>query len=268
MSKWVQNKDGILIPKREAGFIQPGIGLMSKKHGGSGGDPYWNNVVSLLHLDGANGSTNFVDEISGVSWTGSGNAVLSSVQKKFGVTSLYIPDLDSDIYRNTSPLSVSDKMTMECFFYCASAITSAQYARTVFGQSGSGGARDQYAGFIESPNTPIHVPLMHRDSNLGTPVNLQGTPAIQMDTWGHFALCWDGIVLYMFVNGSLTAQISVSGGWANTGYAFRIGRYLNPPYSQYRGSICGYIDEVRITKGVARYTSNFTTPSAPFPNHA
>ena len=28
----------------------------------------------------------------------------------------------------------------------------------------------------------------------------------------------------------------------------------------------GYLDEVRITKGIARYTSNFSVPTQPFPD--
>jgi len=41
-----------------------------------------------------------------------------------------------------------------------------------------------------------------------------------------------------------------------------IGRYRNASTAF---DFDGYIDDLRITKGVARYTANFTPPTAPFP---
>ena len=32
-------------------------------------------------------------------------------------------------------------------------------------------------------------------------------------------------------------------------------------------SLNGWMDEIRITKGIARYTTNFTPPTTPFPNN-
>ncbi|MGE3298622.1 MAG: phage tail protein, partial [Porticoccaceae bacterium] len=50
---------------------------------GAGEDPYWNNVVALLHMDGTNGSTTFTDQ-KGHTFTATGNAQISTAQSKFG----------------------------------------------------------------------------------------------------------------------------------------------------------------------------------------
>jgi hypothetical protein len=63
----------------------------------------------------------------------------------------------------------------------------------------------------------------------------------------------------LFINGtqeaSTTSSVSFDGGVATPIYIgdAGFGEYYN-----------GYIDDLRITKGYARYTSNFTAPTAAF----
>lgn len=56
--------------------------------GGGGTDPYWSQVRSLLHFDGADGSTVMTDQKGGV-WTATG-ATLSTADAKFGSASLLL----------------------------------------------------------------------------------------------------------------------------------------------------------------------------------
>lgn len=79
-------------------------------------------------------------------------------------------------------------------------------------------------------------------------------------TWYHIAVCRSNGVIYFFVNG--TQQTTQGSGVAS--YSFPVTATYNVGYFGVE-PLNGYLDDLRITKGVARYTSNFTPPTAAFP---
>lgn len=95
----------------------------------------------------------------------------------------------------------------------------------------------------------------------GTQVfNLVATGVSMANTWRHVAMTRQGSSTRLFVDGTVIAT--------NTTYTgnFRmdvIGQlfFNGTPFDYQFG---GYIDEVRVTNGFARYTANFTPPSAPY----
>ncbi|MNL45546.1 hypothetical protein D3C87_1682020 [compost metagenome] len=68
-----------------------------------------------------------------------------------------------------------------------------------------------------------------------------------------------GDVYRYFIDGVLQATTTASGNMDN-------GAAISYAIGTRNGTFKGYIDELRITKGVARYTTNFTVPTLPFPN--
>jgi hypothetical protein len=97
-----------------------------------------------------------------------------------------------------------------------------------------------------------------------TATSMTGTVAGTLNTWIHFALVRNGTAtgnLKSYVNGALssTSSVAVTDNFNQTD-ALRIG--LDRAGSAFMN---GYMDEVRITKGIARYTAAFTAPTAPFP---
>jgi hypothetical protein len=95
----------------------------------------------------------------------------------------------------------------------------------------------------------------------GTILDLFGV--ISVGSWTHVAVSRASGTLRCFINGtqsgsSLTRTDSVNASPSNLG----VGHDFNTG----NGYIVGKIDEVRVTKGVARYTSDFTPPTAAFPD--
>jgi hypothetical protein len=87
--------------------------------------------------------------------------------------------------------------------------------------------------------------------------------AITLDAWNHIAVVREG-------TGSNQTKIYIGGTNDGTG---TVSTDFNQTNSMYIGAnraagdpMKGFIDDLRITKGVARYTANFTPPTRPFPD--
>jgi hypothetical protein len=80
---------------------------------------------------------------------------------------------------------------------------------------------------------------------------------IENNTWYHVALTHDGILQYVFLNGILIDSKEAIITNEPSKIAIGCSSWNNP-----NAFFNGYIDDVRITKGVARYVSNFTPPQS------
>lgn len=205
----------------------------------------FSSVVAQLHMDGSNNSTTIVDSSNlAANWTCTGNAKLATGTKKFGTASLSLAGVSGD--RITPSAAASNfgfgtgAFTIE-FFLNANSVSGNQNIYV----GGGAGTTD---------------PLIYLAGASMTYYTSGGTVSISSSnlstsTWYHIAVCRSGSTTKMFIDGTAVN----AGVTDNTNYA------SNTPTIGYSGgSFNGYIDEVRIYKGYAAYTSNFTAPTAAF----
>ena len=89
--------------------------------------------------------------------------------------------------------------------------------------------------------------------------NASSTAIYTVNTWFYFALVRSGTTTVLYING--TAAITLTADTTDyTGTFFGIGAI----YGTVGTGFPGFIDELRVTKGYARYTANFTPPTSAF----
>jgi len=223
-------------------------------------DEEFGNVSLLLHGDGTNGSTTIIDSSSNVqSVTVVGDAQISTAQSKFGGSSIAFGG--SGDYLRAGPDSNlalgSGDFTVEAFIYVTSLSSVSIIASSrVLNVEGS-----LYWNFAVS----VTGQLVFQSRTLtGTQYfAMSATSAITTNTWYHVAAVRQSNVLTVYVNG-VAGPTTVNDGGNNLSEDYVGVCVFNFPNFVDYGS--GYIDDFRITKGVARYTANFTPPTAPFPD--
>lgn len=165
-----------------------------------------------------------------------GNAQVSTVQKKFGTGAMYFDG--SGDYLKPSTIVLDTDFTVEFWAHRTTNVSS--YMVVV-----SNGAVSGWLGW-NGNNTTFTWDLC-----------VTATVPDTINTWAHYAITKQGTTARIFVNGILLGSNTSA---TNTLTISQIGGYGTSYYFK------GYIDDLRITKGEACYTANFTPPSAPFPN--
>jgi hypothetical protein len=187
-----------------------------------------------------------------------GNAQISTSVVKFGTGSMRFLSNGDNLQAPYSPnikLTTGGDWTIEFWMYC----TGAQSAATngIWLQDVSGSA---YSGLLISANSSRQVQFTSSTSGTSWNYLYQTIGTYTDNTWHHVAVSKSGTTLRGFFNGTLNLTIT---GFPASSFATTdpstVGAYFGT-------SFVGYIDDFRLTKGFARYTANFTPPTAAFPN--
>lgn len=223
-------------------------------------DPYWNNVTALLHFDGADASTTFFDE-RGHTFTAFGNAQIDTTQSVSGGASGLFDGSGDYLSTPDSPdfnLSAGD-WTIEAWIRI-----NALSSGTMLIVDKDGQAFVSYAQWMLSVTAAGKLQGSIGSGNgTSSQQTVTGATTISIGAWHHVAFTLSGTTLRLFLDGVLDVSATKTATMIAHTKALLVGWQLNQQVDNYFN---GHIDELRITKGVARYTANFTVPAEAFPN--
>ena len=222
-------------------------------------DPYAQNLVLALPLADITGVGNsFTNDrntqIRSVSLVGGGstktitnnnNVSLATTNKWYG-GSAYFNGLNAYLKTSTSEVFTGD-FTIECWLNSSSTSTGniiGDYPGTNSFQLVYGGNGYQNIGFYRATSVVSLYP---------------SNSAALRNTWNHIAAVRKDSTLYLFANGilqgstTLTGNVGVGNGW-----------YIGVDSDGTSEDLTGYINDLRVYNGVAKYTTNFTPPPPMF----
>lgn len=218
------------------------------------GDSNLGSVVLLLNGAGTNGSTTITDTSpTPKTITAVGNAQISTAQSKYGGSSLYFDGVNDNLEiapSNDFAFGTSD-FTIELWLY----VTSFPHDMMIIDMRPANTNGNYIGAFAVTTDGTVSS-----GANNATKVS-SATGAITTNAWHHVALCRSGTTERIFINGYQ------SGGDGTDTTNYETTR-LVAGQNTFTNTLnfFGYIDDLRITKGVARYTASFTPPTAAFPD--
>lgn len=216
------------------------------------GDPNADSNVLLLHCDGTNGSTTITDTSPAArAVTAFGSAQLSTAQAKFGSASLLFNGSNSYISAPTgADFQFPGDFTIEAWVYPTTASLTSGAVGIIFSHYA---VTTNLTGLVLYQQNQTVRFFSNGD-------RITSSNVLAANTWQHVAVSRVGTSIRLFVNGTQQGSTYVSASNYSDGRCF-IGRDSITATQYFDGSM----DEIRITKGVGRYSTNFIVPGAAFP---
>ncbi len=222
------------------------------------------NTVSLLHMDGTDASTTFTDDAIGGThtWTAAGTAQIDTAQKKFGtgsglfsvggnwISTPYSSDFDfgSGNFTIDFPIYFTDK-TLQQYFFGNTGADSGYY---VYKRSNTNGNKIGISAYTGTGGATTVI-ASEMTSNW----------SVNDGEWHHLAFVRNGSNFAIYIDGVSQAlsDDTFDNDWSGiTDAAFIVGNVNTNPGI----GVNAQIDEFRVSKGIARWTSNFTPPTSAY----
>ena len=181
-----------------------------------------------------------------------GNAQISTSVKKFGTGSMYF-DGTGDYLVGNGGQGLGGDFTIEAWVYAVAFTGDARVIVDTRDVWSTSAGLNFY--FNDTGNLIMYV-------NGGD--RITSATAYSTATWYFVTLARSGSTITMYVNGTSVGTYTYS--TALTDKSITIGTAIDNRSTGTAWHFNGYIDDLRITKGYARYTANFTAPTAAFPN--
>ena len=229
-------------------------------------DSNFQNVALLVPLSGANGGTTFVDSSLNAYTVTETNATTSNAQQLNGANTGHFPGGVSGSqlsvpFTTSGPLDLfttGPDFTIEAWIFL----------------TGFGGTQAMIISWL-NPNSVGTYTRLYVDSTghlalqtIGSSMSntaTTGAGAVSTGSWYHVAGVRHGSAFTVYVNGVAGSTVGTGTGSASPAAITNVTIGGDSLSVAQNAGLEGYISNVRVTNGLARYTANFTPPSPPLP---